>query len=191
MYGNKLTFSRSGNRSRLYCVDPLLFPQYTVLNDYFLPADHELPAHGLRTRFLPFDFGFNDPTLVIAPYDTVPFPVPIGENFLAEAITGVSDVLGPATVPGERDGPAGGGALANVLLSPSYLINFQHTHAGNTRQWASKSVTNLEAVGTGENPLLFKSPVLIPKGDTLTCTVTNLLNAQQRVQVMLLGGAFD
>ena len=70
-------------------------------------------------------------------------------------------------------------------------INFQHTHLGNTRQWMNKSVTNLEACGTGENPSLFKHPPLIPAGDTLTCIVTNLLNAQQRVQVLLLGGIFD
>lgn len=184
MHGNQLTFSRSGTRQKLYCVDPLLFPQYSILNGYFLPDAHELPEHGLVTQMLAFDFGFNDPTLVIAPYDSVPFPMVLGSNFLAEAITGVSDVLGVATVPLA-------GSQQNVNQSPSFLINFQHTHLGNTRQWANKSVTNLEACGTGENPSLFKSPVLIPKGDTLTCVVTSLLNAQQRVQVLLLGAIFD
>ena len=108
----------------------------------------------------------------------------LGNNFLAETITAVSDVLGVATVPAA-------GSQANVNQSPSFLINFQHTHLGNTRQWMNKSVTNLEACGTGENPSLFKHPPLIPAGDTLTCIVTNLLNAQQRVQVLLLGGIFD
>ena len=184
MHGNRLIFSRSGTRSRCYGVDPLLFPQYTVLNGYFLPDDHELPQHGLITQMLPFDFGFNDPTLAIAPYDTAQFPMTPDGNFLAEAITGVSDVLGLVN-------PPAAGSLSNVQVRPSYLINFQHTHAGVTRQWANKNVTDREAVGTAENPLLFKSPILIPKGDTLTCIVQNLANAQLRVQILLVGGSFN
>ncbi len=183
MHGNQLIFSRSGDRRRLYCVSTALFSQYTVTNKYFLPDEHELPSE-LRLSMLGFDFGVTDPTLVIAPYDTAFFPVELGENFLAETITGYSDVLGIATPPAV-------GSLANVQLDPTYLINFQHTHLSNTRQWASKNITNREAVGTAENPLLFKSPVLIPKGDTLTCIVQNMLNAQLRVQILLMGGGFD
>lgn len=184
MNANKLIFSRSGSRSRLYAVDPLLFPQYTTLNGAFLPDEHELPKHGLITRFMPFDFGFSNPGLIIAPYDTAFVQIEAGKNFLAEVITGVSHVPSQPTVPVA-------GAQSGVLVSPSYLVNFQHTHNGNTRQWANKNVTNLEAVGTAENPLLFKSPVLIPKGDSLTCIVQNLANAYQRVQVLLVGGEFD
>jgi len=183
MHGNQLTFSRSGDARRLYYVDPLLFPQYTTFNKYFLPDVHELPKHGLVTRFLVFDFGFSDPSLVLAPYDTGFFAVELGDNFLAETITGAYDVLGVTNPPAS-------GSLANVQVTPSYLINFQHTHLGNTRQWAAKNLTNLEAVGTAENPMLFKSPALIPKGDTLTCIVQNLANAQARVQIMLAGGSF-
>jgi hypothetical protein len=184
MHGNDLIFSRSGDSRRLYRVSPLLFPQYTTFNRFFLPDEHELPAHGLESNFLVFDFGFSDPNLVIAPYDTGYFPVELGFNFLAEVITGVSDVLGVATVPAT-------GSLQNAQVSPAYLINFQHTHLGNTRQWAAKNVPNGVAVGTAENPLLFKSPVLIPKGDSLVCIVQNLANAQLRVQVLLTGGSFD
>lgn len=184
MHGNQLIFSRSGNRRRLYGVDPLLFPQYTTFNKYFLPDEHELPRHGLQTNFLVFDFGFSDPSLAIAPYDTGYFPVELGFNFLAEMITGVSDVLGVTTTPSA-------GAQQNVQVTPSYLINFQHTHLGNTRQWAAKNVTNIEAVGTAENPLLFKSPVLLPKGDSLVCVLQNLANAQLRAQILLTGGSFD
>jgi hypothetical protein len=183
VHGNQLTFSRSGGCQKLYCVSTILFPQYTVFNGYFIPKDNELPAHGVITRLLPFDFGFSDPSLVIYPYDTAYFPIELGDNFLAETITGFSDVLGGVDV-------AAAGALANVPQDPAYLVNFQHTHLGSTRQWANKSVTNDEAVGTGENPLLFKTPVLIPKGDTLTCVVQNMLNAQLRVQVLLAGGSF-
>lgn len=184
MHGNRLIFSRSGDRRRLYGVSTALFPQYTLNNEYFLPEEHELPGEGLRLSMLGFDFGVNDPTLVIAPYDTAFYPVELGENFLVETITGYSDVPGIATPPAT-------GSLSNVQLDPTFLINFQHTHLGNTRQWASKSITNREAVGTAENPLLFKSPVLIPKGDTLTCVVQNMLNANLRVQILLLGGGFD
>jgi hypothetical protein len=182
--GNQLTFSQSGDRRKLYCVSPLLFSDYTVLNGNFLPEDHELPSEGLRLLMLAFDFGFNDPTLVIAPYDSVPFPVVLGQNILLTSITGWSDVPGVATTPAV-------GSLINVPQDPAYLINFQHTHLGNTRQWASKSVTNGEAVGQATAPLLFKSPVFIPKGDTLTCVVQNLCNANLRVSIALLGGAWD
>jgi hypothetical protein len=184
MRGNHLIFSASGDRRKLFRVNPLFFPQYEIINGYFLPEEHELPQHGLTTQMIPFDYGFNDPTLIIAPYDSVPFAVTPGQDFLAEAITATMDVPGGAT-------PPAAGALANILQSPAFLINFQHTHNGSTRQWANKGITSNEACGTGEHPLLFKSPVLIPKGDTLTCTVQNMLNASLRVQVLLLGGSFD
>jgi hypothetical protein len=183
MNGNRLIFSRSGNRSRLYGVDPLLFPQRHVNNKYFLPKDHELPAHGLTTRMLAFDFGMSDPSLTILPYDTGFFPIEMGNNFLAEIITGISAVLPLATVPAA-------GALNGVQVDPSYLFNFQHTHAGNTRQWFNKNVTNGEGIGSAQEPMLFKHPALIPKGDTLTCIVQNLANANLRVQILLTGGEF-
>src|ERR1700739_4088505 len=105
----------------------------------------------------------------------------MGENFLAEAITGVNDV--PNYQPTQ-------GALQNVNVNPSYLINFQHTHQGTTRQWMNKNVTNVEAVGTGENHLLFKITARVLTGDTLTCQVQNMANASMRIMVTLIGGAF-
>jgi hypothetical protein len=185
--GNSLIFSRSGYADKLYGVDPLLFPQYTTFNKYFLPTEHELPAHGLRTRFLPFDFGYNDPMLAISPYDSVPVSLPMENNFLAEIITGTYSVQGPT---GATTVASLGGALIGVNMTPGYLINFQQTHNGKTRQWANKAVSNAEAVGTAENPLLFKHPILIPAGDMLTCTIQNLMNATLQVQLLLTGGEF-
>lgn len=184
MHGNQLIFSRDGTRSKLYGVSPLLFPQYHVLNHYFLPHMRELPAHGLSAQVLVFDFGFSDPTLTVAPMDTQFFPLTLGSNFLALAITGVSDVP-----PSTGVVPAAG-ALSGVQVSPAYLVNMQQTHQGNTWQWMNKDVTNREAVGTAENPLMLKSPPLIPAGDTLGCVVRNLGNASLRVQITLIGGSF-
>lgn len=184
MHGNHLTFSRSGSRQRLYGVSPYLFSQYSILNGYFLPDEKELPAHGITGAVLVFDFGFNDPSLIVAPMDTQFFPLTLGSNFLASAITGVSDV--PPSV-GVVPAP---GLLAGVQVAPSYLINIQQTHAGNTWQWMNKDVTNQEAVGTARNPFLFKSPAFLPVGDTVSCVVRNLGNVSLRVQIALIGGSF-
>ncbi len=182
MRGNHLIFSRSGDRRRLYDVSPLLYPQYTVLNDYFLPSEHELPQHGLKAQVLVFDFGFSNPSLIVAPMDSQFFPFTLPNSFLAAAITGVSDIA-----PSSGVVPAPG-LLAGVAVSPAYLVNIQQTHKGNTWQWANKDVTNVEAHGTASNPLLFKSPPLIPAGDTVSCVVRNLGNSQLRVQIALIGG---
>ncbi len=184
MRGNQLIFSRSGDRRRLYGVSPTLYTQYTVLNGYFLPSEHELPEHGLKAQVLVFDFGFSNPALIVAPMDSQFFPITLPNNFLAFSITGISDVP-PAS--GVVPAP---GLLAGVAISPAYLVNLQHTHEGNTWQWANKDVTNVEAVGTAQNPLFFKSPPLIPAGDTISCVVRNLGNTQLRVQIALIGGSF-
>jgi hypothetical protein len=191
MHGNFLIFSRGGwgrgyrGPQRLYPVSPFLFPQYSALdlNARFLPDDNELPAHGLTAQVLVFDFGFSTPALAVGPMDAQPIPYTLGGNFLATAITGVSDVP-----PGAN--PPALGNLSGQQVDPAYLINFQQTHNGNTWQWSNKPVSNREACGTGENPLLFKSPVLIPAGDTLSCTVQNMANATLRVQIMLMGATF-
>lgn len=185
MHGNQLTFSRSGKRSRLYSVSPLLFPQRGILNDYFLPDVKELPAHGLVAQVLVFDFGFSIPLQQVAPMDTQYFPITLPNNFLALAITGVSDVP-----PSQNVNVPAAGALSGVQVDPAYLINFQQTYNGNTWQWANKAVTNREMCGTAMNPYMFKSPVLVPAGNTLACTVQNMANTSLRVQVTLIGGSF-
>ncbi len=191
MHGSSLIFSRNGvgpngplYPQRAYRVNPELFPQYTVLNDYFLPNEHELPRHGLLAQTLVFDFGFNDPSLIVGPMDTQFFPLTLGNNFLGLAITGTSDV------PPSQNVVPSAGLLAGVQKSPAYLINIQQTHAGNTWQWMNKDVTNVEGVGTAENPLMFKRPVFLPIGDTVSCIVRNLANTSLRVQVVVTGGSF-
>ena len=185
MHGNQLIFSRSGKRSRLYGVSPYLFPQRTILNDYFLPDVKELPAHGLVAQVLVFDFGFSIPLQQVAPMDTQYFPITLPNNFLALAITGVSDVP-----PSQNASVPAAGSLNGVQVDPAYLINFQQTYNGNTWQWANKAVTNREMCGTALNPYMFKSPVLVPAGNTLACTVQNMANTSLRVQVTLIGGSF-
>ena len=184
MHGNQLTFSRSGDRRKLFGVRPYLFPQYTELNGYFLPDDRELPQHGLAAQLLVFDFGFADPSQIVAPLDTQFYPLTLGGNFLANSITGCSDVppsVGVVPTPGAQSG---------VAVSPAFLVNFQQTHNGNTWQWNNKDVSNLEALGTAENPLMFKSPPFLPMGDTISCLVRNLGNTSLRVQIVLAGGSF-
>ena len=184
MRGNQLIFSRSGDRRRLYGVSPYLFPQYTDFNSQFLPDDRELPLHGLQAQLFVFDFGFALPANTIAPLDTQFFPITVPNDFLALSITGVADVP-----PSSGVVPAAG-RLVGVNVTPTYLINFQQTHAGSTWQWHNKDVTNVEAVGTGENPRMFKSPVYLPAGDTLSCVLRNLGNTSLRVQIVLSGGSF-
>jgi len=191
MHGNYLIFSRGGmgrnfrGPAKPYPVSPFLFPQYSALdlNARFLPDDIELPTHGLTTQFLNFDFGFATPALQIGAMDSQYFPLTLGGNFLAIAIMGVSDVPPGATIPSA-------GAISGQQVDPAFLLNFQQTHEGNTWQWSNKPLSNREACGTGENPLLFKRPILIPAGDTLACTVQNMANATLRVQIALMGAAF-
>lgn len=179
-----LIFSRSGDTRRLYEVSPYLFPQYPALNERFLPDARELPEHGLSAQILVFDFGFCQPSLTVAPYDTQFFPVTLPNNFLGISITAVSDVP-----PSQNVVPALG-VVAGVQQNPAFLMNIQHTHKGNTWQWFNKDVTNREGAGTAQNPLMCKSPVLVPAGDTLSAIVRNLSNASLRVQITLIGGAF-
>jgi len=195
MRGNQLIFSRSGDRRKLYPVSPLLFPQSFLNNKYFLPNDNELPegagyerpTGGLLTTFLAFDFGFNDPSLIAASYDTVYVPLLVSQNFLAEAITGVAQAQAPASVSSVVAIPSGG-SMQNV--PPFFLFNIQHTHAGKTRQWFTKPVPNNLGLGTGEEPLMFKIPALVPAGDTLTAMIQNLAGNPLQAQICLIGAEF-
>jgi hypothetical protein len=183
--GNQLIFSRSGDRRKLFAVSPYLFSQYELINGYFLPEDKELPLHGLQGQVLVFDFGFALAANTVAPMDTQFFPITLPNNFLATGVTGVSDIP-PSTLVNV----AAAGATSGVQQDPSYLLNFQQTHGGNTWQFMNKDVSNGEGVGTGEHPMMFKSPVFLPAGDTISCVVRNLMNASLRVQVTLIGGSF-
>ncbi len=191
MHGNRLIFSRGGITSgqtpgpqRRFGVSPFYFPQRGLLNGYYLPDEHELPLHGLITQMLAFDFGFATPSLQIGANDAQYFSITLGGNFLAISITGVSDI------PPSQGRLPTTGALSGVQVDPAYLVTFQQTHQGSTWQWSNKACTNREICGTGYNPFPFKSPVLIPAGDTLGCTVQNLTNTSLRVQIMLMGGTF-
>lgn len=185
MRGNQLIFSRSGDRRKLFGISPYFFSQHKIINGYYLPDDKELPLHGLQGQTLVFDFGFCQPSLTVPPMDTQFFPITLPNNFLALGITGVSDIP-PSTIVT----PPAAGATSNVLVDPSYLLNMQQTHGGNTWQWMNKDVSNDEGVGTSERPLMFKSPILLPIGDTISCVVRNLGNCSLRVQIMLIGGSF-
>jgi hypothetical protein len=182
MRAGDLTFSRSGDRQKLYGVSPLLFTQDQLNNKYFLPDERDLPAHGLELRFWTFDFGFSNPGNFIGPYGYADIGLPAGRNFLAISITGASVPQGssPPTTAGNP----------GAQITPSYLINFVHTHQGAQRQWANKSLYDVEGVGRGVYPTVFKSPVLILQGDTLTCEVQNLANSNLQLQVMVAGGEF-
>ena len=118
MHGNRLTFSRSGTRSKRWGVSPLLFPQRNILNGYFLADERELPTHGLAAQVLIFDFGFSDPSLQVGAMDMQFFPLTVAGNFLALGITGISDVPPSQNV----STPAAGACLA-AQLSLTHPVN--------------------------------------------------------------------
>lgn len=180
MATNQLIFSRSGS-ANLYRVSPLLFGQKKLNNKYLLPDGRDLPEY-IELRFWTFDFGFSDPSAAIAPYDKAFFGLPAGRNFLAVSMNQTSAPVASATPP------AAGAPGAQV--TPAFLVNFLHTHEGAQRQWSNKDDFDVVAAGDARLPYIFKSPVLILQGDTLTCSVTNLSNCSLQAQVMLAGGEF-
>jgi hypothetical protein len=179
---NQLIFSRSGGADKLYKVNPLLFPQQHLANAYQLPDSRDLPSEGLELRFLTFDFGFATPGSALAPFDLQPYGIPIGRNFLATAITG-------ASIPASSLTPPAAGS-PGAVVSPAFLFNFFHTHEGVQRQWFNKDVTDVTGLGDGKRPRIFRAPILLVSGDTLTCQVRNLSNCTLQVQIMLAGGEF-
>jgi hypothetical protein len=184
MHGHALIFSRSGGPDRLYRVSPLLYSQREVMNEYFLPDERDLPGEGLDLRFETFDFGFSNPGNIVPPLDMAYFDIPFGRNFLASMITG-SSMAAPGPTPPVAGSP-------NAAVTPSFQFNFVHLNAkGVQRQWSSKPVTDFEALGTAEEPMIFKSPVLILKGDTLQCQLINLANVNLMAQIVLIGGEFE
>lgn len=183
MHGPGLIFSRDFNYGKRRRVSPYLFPQFGVYNKYFIPSNRDLPSHGLVTRIYAFDFGFSQGNPSIAPMDTVDFPLVIGRDFLVWSITQVYQTA--ATT----DPPVALTPGANA--SPGFLVNFLHTHEGVQRQWANKSISDGESGGDGRYPLMLKEPALLLAGDTLTCSITSLVNATMLAQICLTGGEFD
>jgi hypothetical protein len=182
MQTNQLIFSRSGGASKLFKVNPLLFPQQHLANEYQIPDSRDLPSEGLELRLLTFDFGFAIPGNALGPFDLQPCGLPIGRNFLATAITG-------ASIPAASATPAAAGS-PGAVVSPAFLFNFFHTHEGVQRQWFNKDVQDVVGVGDARRPRIFKAPILLVSGDTLTCQVRNLSNCTLQVQIMLAGGEF-
>ncbi len=183
MNEHSLIFSRSGGPDKLYRVSPLLFPQYQLANAYQLPERRDLPLEGLELRFETFDFGFANPGNIITPNDTAYFGIAFGRNFLATMITGCGVPQGQAALPAA--------GAPGTKVTPTFLFNFQHENAkGVIRQWSNKPLTDIEGVGTAEEPLMFKSPAFIAQGDTLTCMMQNVSNCNLMAQIVLVGGEF-
>jgi hypothetical protein len=177
-----LIFSASGGTRKSHRVSPLLFPQYGLNNKYFLQKVRDLPEHGLLLRFQVFDFGYSVGAPV-QPFDTWPTDVQIGRDFLVSAITGTFSAQAATAPPGL--------GADNALKSPGFLVTFLHTHDGVQRQWENKPITDISAVGDGEHVSLFKEPILLVAGDTLTCQLQNLSNVTLLAQILLIGGEFD
>jgi hypothetical protein len=189
-----LKFSRSGYRMQCYRVSPLLFSQFGAYNKYLLPSKRDLPTHGLTMSFYVFDFGFANPNNSIAPLDTAFCPLVLGRDFLVEMVTGTYTSAPPQVLTNPAATPFGIGALTTQVgpnVSPGFLVNFLHTHQGVQRQWANKEITDGEAVGSGDYPLILKDPALLPEGDTITCKIQNLANVTLQAQIVFSGAAFD
>lgn len=179
MRGSCLIITHAGRPRR---VSPFLFPQFGEYNKLLLPSERELPTHGMMTRIYPFDFGFSDPSNALAPYAQADCPLVVGRDFLAWAATRTWQAL--STTP-----PVAGQPGANA--TPALQINFVHTHNGVQRQWSNKPMTDGEFGGDGQYPMIFREPPLLAEGDTIMCTIQNMLNATIAAQVVLLGAEFD
>lgn len=183
MHEHGLIFSRSGDRKKLYRVNPLLFSQFGLNNHYALPTERDLPQHGLILRQYNFDFGFADQNTSIAPYDTAFCPLVMGRDFLVEMVTATYQAAAAANPPSAGQPGANG--------TPGFLVNWLHTHNGVQRQFANKNLTDIEACGDGFFPTLLKSPALLPQGDTITCVIQNLANVTLQAQILFTGAEFD
>jgi hypothetical protein len=194
VHGSCLIFTHAGKPRR---VSPFLFSQFGAYNKFLLPGERELPRSGLMTRLYPFDFGYADPSNALAPYAQADCPLVVGRDILIWGITRTWSTLNPTLSAGAIT-PGAPGANAD----PALLINFVHTHNGIQRQWSNKPLTNGE-IGGGYGmddddadlaamfPMILHEPALLAEGDTIMCTLQNMLNATVAAQVLLLGGEFD
>jgi hypothetical protein len=178
--GIGIHFWRDGRARR---VNPDLFSQFGEYNRLLLPTERELPKHGLITRIYPFDFGYAFPNNSLAPYAQADCPLLIGRDFLVWAITRTYSTVATTNPPVAGTPGANG--------SPGLLINFLHTHNGVQRQLMNKPLTDDEFGGDGQYPMILKEPMLLAEGDTIMCTLQNLLNATMQAQVVFIGGEFD
>lgn len=158
---------------------PFLFPQSPFFNRFLLPKQRDLPYIGLTFALKTFDFGFNASNPSLAPFDTAYQTVVCIKNFLVWGITGVVTPL---------DGSA--------AVSPAFLFQFLHSHkdsnqeSATQRQWFAKPISDVEGLGTAEEPLILKEPQLVLAGDQLQIQIQNLSGAIVDAQVCLLGGEF-
>lgn len=152
---------------------PFLFPQDGLFNRFRLPRLRDLPQHGLTFAIKTFDFGFNASNPSLNPFDTAYQTVTCTRNILIWGITGTST------------------PLAGVKpVSPAFLFQFLQTHQGVQAQFFNKPITDVEGVGTAQDPLILKEPQLALAGDQLQIQIQNLANVNLNAQVCLLGGEF-
>ena len=153
-------------------ISPYLYSQSGLLNVQFLPKKRDLPD-GIDYRAKTYDFGYNDPTQILEPFNTQYSSLTLARNFLIWGITGVSQVQ-----PGQTP------------LSPAFLFQISQTHDGEEALYFNKAVTDLELAGTAQEPYILKSPALVLAADQLKVTVQNLGNVNLQVQITLHGGEF-
>lgn len=165
-------------------VSPFLYAQEQLYNGLFLPEVRDLPSKALRLVFHTFDFGFTDPTRILGPYNEDYFNIPMGKNTLFWAITGLSIPAPPSTTPTPATGNVG------AQISPALQFNFLQGHGDVVSQWSNKPITDIEGLGTAQDPMFFRSPVLVPTGDTITADVQNMGNVNLKAQIVLHGGEF-
>lgn len=175
MRPNFLIRSLDGGRSRLERISPFLFSQRKLLNRYFLARGRDLPGSGLEFRARTFDFGYNNPAQVLAPYAVINTNLISDNNLLVWGIVGVSNPKGTAA----------------AAVSPAYLFNVTHTHEGTQIQWFNKAISDVEAAGSAQHPYLMREPQLVLAGDSLQIEIQNLGNFNLQAQITLYGGQFS
>lgn len=163
---------------RLVRISPYYFGQHGLQNIYYLPKLRDLPDKGLDFKTLVFDFGFAIPANSLGPRATAKRTLAIERPLLIWGCT----------------------AVTSDLSNPAVGFNFQilHNHEGSQRQFFNKHVNNGQISGNGTNPMLFRMPYMVIKGDEITCEVKNVSNnaanpnnANSNIQVCLFGGEFD
>ncbi|MGH9501675.1 MAG: hypothetical protein ACRD20_02360 [Terriglobales bacterium] len=151
-----------------------LFAQKKLVNRWLLPLHRDLPCDGFTFAVKTFDFGFNASNPSLDPFDTQFQTITCRSNILIWGVTGTSAPAVRGVAP----------------VSPGFLFQLLHTHAGNQRQWTNKATTDIEGCGSAQNPHILKEPQLILAGDQLTISMQNLGNLELNAQVALLGGEF-
>jgi|SRR5579885_2640612 len=176
MYQNPWVGDHRGDSSGVLRISPYLFNLRSLLNIFFLPKQRDLPQTGLDLRSMVFDFGFNKNLAgpSIDAFDTFRQGDVARRNMLVWGITGTATLVS-------------GGAVG----SPALLFNLFHSHNGSQRQFFNKDISDVEALGTAQKPLILAHPYLILAGDNVVCEVQNLSINPINAQVVLWAGEFD